>query len=766
MLVLCFMLCSFFACNENNGDTGDNQSGVTDDVGGSTDGSVDNDSSNNDNGGSTGDDNNDNVGDGEQEEPSVHKHNFICKVATEEYLAESATCTQKAQYYYSCECGEYDFAVFEYGEYGHIFDDKECILCRERIVSNIFFGQYPQTIVVDEQTTASLLALAGDPLIDTSDWTNYGYYENGIPSDCMYYKDVDLNGEKYRGVFIKRYRPYLSNYGSADWSNSQLSQGYLKESVYWFKYEPLEWVIINEEQDGSMFLVCNSIIDSQEFDYKEGDKFSNNYAISLIRVWLNYNFYNTAFNAEQKSKILVTEVDNSSLSTGLEYNQYACENTFDRVFLLSYADLDSYMPVAKMRQKGETDYAICQGASTPEGGYGYWWLRSPDDKRDDLVATIYPNGEIYYDYYTDFVVRNYVSVVPAIRVNFNEHKHSFVNEIAHEEYLATSPTCDQRGQYFYTCDCGAIGTEVFEYGEYGHIYDEKECILCRDRVVRYIYFGEYPQTEVTDEELTANLLAMAGDPLIDTSNWINYGYYENGARNDCMYYKDVEFGDDRYRGVFIKRYRPYLSNYPSTTWSNFQMENGYLQESVYWFKFEPIEWTVIDENETQATLICSLIIDSQEFDYKEGDKFSNNYAESLIRAWLNDNFYNTAFNAEQKEKVLVTEVDNSVASTGFEENEFACENTFDKVFLLSYADIGAYMPTNRMRIKSATDYALIQGCSAVDGIGMWWLRSPDNSIEDLVPIIYPEGEICYDYYFDLVARNFVSVAPSITIKLS
>ena len=52
-------------------------------------------------------------------------HVFDQKVATAEYLASEATCTQKATYYYSCECGAKGTETFEYGELApHVFDQK------------------------------------------------------------------------------------------------------------------------------------------------------------------------------------------------------------------------------------------------------------------------------------------------------------------------------------------------------------------------------------------------------------------------------------------------------------------------------------------------------------------------------------------------------------------------------------------------------------------------------------------------------------------
>lgn len=53
-----------------------------------------------------------------------HTHDYTEKVADDEYLAASATCTKRATYYYSCECGEKGSATFEYGDpLGHSFTD-------------------------------------------------------------------------------------------------------------------------------------------------------------------------------------------------------------------------------------------------------------------------------------------------------------------------------------------------------------------------------------------------------------------------------------------------------------------------------------------------------------------------------------------------------------------------------------------------------------------------------------------------------------------
>ena len=54
-----------------------------------------------------------------------HSHNFNKQITEERYLKSVATCTAKAVYYFSCECGEKGVQIFEYGDkLPHIFDKQ------------------------------------------------------------------------------------------------------------------------------------------------------------------------------------------------------------------------------------------------------------------------------------------------------------------------------------------------------------------------------------------------------------------------------------------------------------------------------------------------------------------------------------------------------------------------------------------------------------------------------------------------------------------
>ena len=169
--------------------------------------------------------------------------------------------------------------------------------------------------------------------------------------------------------------------------------------------------------------------------------------------------------------------------------------------------------------------------------------------------------------------------------------------------------------------------------------------------------------------------------------------------------------------------------------SGFRFSTGapIVKGETYYFKVEPICWSVLAKREGTAFLLCENAIASHRFAEK-----SNNYAESEIRKWLNSTFLDTAFCAEEQARIVLSKVDNSVASTGYTENEYACEDTEDKVFLMSHTDISkieygfsAAYSENSDRTRVTSDYSRATGAYMDTngeryGNGYWWLRSPGD----------------------------------------
>ncbi len=756
---------------------------------------------------------------------SVHYKECSCGDTIEEehnaseWIVETqATCTENGSQYKECIDCKTKLGEEEIPALGHTYVNYVCSNCGDDITpvtppatgetytrvdeNYILFGSYPQTKVTDSSLTSALTTMAGTlPTASNSyDWTSYGYYvgtgSSGTESNStnyMWYQDETYGGEKYRGVYFTFYRPYLTYYSSSADYTYQDNNGYTTSTIYWFRYEPIKWRIMTEE-NGYATLLCEMIIDSQDYNYTENSQtvngstvYANNYEYSTIRAWLNENFYETAFSQLQQSIIQTVTVDNSVTSTGYSSNPYACNDTQDKVWLLSAEEaiaMTGSTSNSTVREKQTTDYAQCQGAytysSSSYAGNGYWWLRSPDYSSSNSARLVGYDGyvTIHYD-----VSRTDYGVVPAlqIRLSEEEHQHIYGDWISGETVHYKECICGERLEETHTyenyicTECGYDSTPPLEDGETYTRVDEN-----------YILFGNYPQTKVTDSSLTSALNTAAGT-LPTASNfydWTSYGYYQgtgsSGTESNStnyMWYQDETYGGEKYRGVYFTSYRPYITYYSSSTGNSVQDDNGYTTSNIYWFKYEPIKWKVMEEENGYATLLCEMIIDSQDYNYTSNSQtvngstvYANNYEYSTIRAWLNATFYETAFSQLQQSIIQTVTVDNGVASTGYSSNPYACNNTQDKVWLLSAEEAIAMTGStsnSTVREKQTTDYAKCQGAwtstSSSYLLGYWWLRSPYYYISRYARGVDSDG---YVYDDRGVSNTYSGVVPALQIRLS
>ena len=311
---------------------------------------------------------------------------------------------------------------------------------------------------------------------------------------------------------------------------------------------------------------------------------------------------------------------------------------------------------------------------------------------------------------------------------------------------------------------------------------KKEIYSYVDSSKESMYFGSYPQTAIKDETLIMELNKKAG--TLPTSenvyNWIQYGYYVSDSVSIYMHYIDIDNDSDGrydYRGVYFTQYRPGYKTISCICDNSYQKDNGYDTNTIYWFKYEPIKWNILKIENNKALIISDLILDSQYYysnnivDYQgniaTGMVYANNYMYSHIRSWLNETFYKTAFSTLEKEIIETTTVDNSVSSTGESSNSYACSNTNDKMFLLSYEEATIYYSSDSESQAKGSDYAKSQGLyvstdSSYSGYSNYWLRSP---------FVYNDGDdawyVGYDglVYNYRVYRNSIGVCPACWINL-
>lgn len=288
----------------------------------------------------------------------------------------------------------------------------------------IYFGSYPQSKVTN---TAIVSALSSSKVA----WKNYNYISTDKSTDVMYYKDVYYNGNKYRGVKIKCYRPYSCEYESKRTCTKQDENGYYSTKTYWFLYEPIKWTVLNASTG---LLICNTILDSQPYNTtkikssagycnKQG-KFANNYATSALRRFLNGDFANAAFDEKELAQIVKGTYAASALNS-----QYSSADVQDKVTVPSYNEVlnKNYgfsaddMIFDSAKQCSGTDYAKCQGLyvypDSEHKGNSHWMLRTAGTKSNEACYVL-GDGSVFSD---REVTSSYIGIRPMIRVKLKSN---------------------------------------------------------------------------------------------------------------------------------------------------------------------------------------------------------------------------------------------------------------------------------------------------------------------------------------------------------
>ena len=221
---------------------------------------------------------------------------------------------------------------------------------------------------------------------------------------------------------------------------------YVKVGDSYYKVEPITWRVIEYNSNGSKKLLADKIYARIPYYGTTSSRnlsgttiYANNYKYSNIRAylnstknqfetdggtptsydldWTNAGFLSAAFTSAELAKIKTVLVDNSAQTTDSDTNPYACENTEDKVYLLSYKEASKKLYGLNNnsdRIMKTTAYARANGAyqSDNEAFGGYWWLRSPYCHDYNFARFIDDYGNYSYNY----VYYYYVGVVPALTV--------------------------------------------------------------------------------------------------------------------------------------------------------------------------------------------------------------------------------------------------------------------------------------------------------------------------------------------------------------
>ena len=284
----------------------------------------------------------------------------------------------------------------------------------------VWFGDWPQTIK------------ASDIEVDETQSVTMGANTYYLGSDYNYYAKCTENA-------------YESNYTYSDGTTAAKSSA---NSTKYFKVEPIKWRVLTDDYNGKKLLLAENILTANVKYYLNTSNrtigsatvYPNNYRYSTIRAYLNGSyesgdpqtathegkgFLQSAFTASAQNRIADTTVDNSARSTNTDANAtqwnsgnntYKCDNTTDKIFLLSEQEVtkaeygfaaynvykgDSNGTTESSRIRMTTDYAKANYAyqNTTAGYGGWWWLRSPYCYDRYNARDVSNDGSAYGDYY-------------------------------------------------------------------------------------------------------------------------------------------------------------------------------------------------------------------------------------------------------------------------------------------------------------------------------------------------------------------------------
>jgi len=173
----------------------------------------------------------------------------------------------------------------------------------------------------------------------------------------------------------------------------------------------------------------------------------------------------------------------------------------------------------------------------------------------------------------------------------------------------------------------------------------------------------------------------------------------------------------------------------------------------------PIEWIVLEASDTEVLLISKYVLDVKKYNEKH---VSVTWETSDLRAFLNGDFFNKAFDPEESKQILLTTVKNpDIASLGTKGGN----DTEDRVFCLSSEEAEKYLVGKEYAPGIPTAYVRYLGVYEDDngsGHCWYWLRSPGSSQSNAAKIEY-DGTV--NHRGAMIHYSKYGVRPSIVVKV-
>lgn len=176
---------------------------------------------------------------------------------------------------------------------------------------------------------------------------------------------------------------------------------YPQSDVSGSRKEPIKWRVL-QVNGNDAFLLADQCLDARPFHYRRDEDVT--WKTCFLRGWLNGEFLDKAFSAEEQNAIITTTVKTKfKYPSGLKTE--IC--TTDRVFLLSIDDVInpaygfSMNGIDDARKATHTAYAESTPDKTMEYSMDWWWLRTSALSRIEITASLVrDNGHVGMNMYS------------------------------------------------------------------------------------------------------------------------------------------------------------------------------------------------------------------------------------------------------------------------------------------------------------------------------------------------------------------------------
>ncbi len=506
--------------------------------------------------------------------------------------------------------------------------------------------------------------------------------------------------------------------------------------------EPLEWNVIKEE-DGKVLLICRYGIEAMQYHTSDDDV---TWETCSLRQWLNHDFIDMAFDDEKEDiQLSLLENKDGMLSKGgnttqdyvflLSEEEFNENMEFDAKTQLSeYAGKKvdtvyikgNFLARAWLRTPGAAQNAAAvidiQGHLEREGDYNCMAVNAV---RPAMWVTKTPEIEAQMMASEDLKIGSYVTLghyeqninldgLEPIEWQILDRKDGKALLIS--RYILDRYTCDDSLEFLKVRDW--LNNDFYNTA----FDEEKEYIVETNqeyegfsgtgrRYVDSVFLLSSTEVETYFDGNETNTRAAVGTAYVkDFETW---WMRDKKIRNEWDSPNSEDIACVNKFGKFVQAgsthgIRPAIWVDMAVLKSELAVpeEQGYgdidsvlhlvegVEGNVTFGTYEqdgnlengqePIEWLILSREDDRMLLISKYVLDAQYYYEINTSAEHIGWEDSTVRTWLNSDFYNTAFNDEEKKYIPLSKV---ISSWG---HEPVIEETDDYVFLLSGDEVEAY----------------------------------------------------------------------------